>query len=521
MEKKTSSKIGNGRKRGVGSIIGGVLLIGILMTSVLVYFVTVLNNEKAKTGYELQSEQQNLDKTTESYTVQRAETVTGGNIGIEIKNIGPLPMVASKSLVYCVDGTAPTCDTPSVPIERNLLTADLRPVVLSSGATHVENVGNGTLIDDNTYRVDVISERGNIVSSTVCVLEDGICADDGDEELPPEISGAITEGIIQGTGSLQLDFKSFGVIFPNYGTRNGVDQTGFSVKATNATGYPGTSIPRSDRVVLVERMRNLDPSQEDMTLTRQTGLAISLGKATGNTPTIVYLCNVNATTRTITGYSTDSVVLPYANPAAGRYEGMQDVFFCSKDEQSVTTNWDTASDTKFDNINGIFMVARGFFGATSDFYAQTIPYQSLYVANPINACLKAANTPGSGAGGLACPNTVNTAATNAGYTYHATAAQMQVPLTVQLRLQGTLHGPYSVDWVYPNSGRHITLTATPQIPNPNGNIAITLPTTMEDGSTNLQPGFYTIVVTGAYYKNNPSDTQFTQDIAFMTFQVRT
>jgi hypothetical protein len=519
MEKNTSIKIGNRRKRGVGSIIGGVLLIGILMTSVLVYFVTVLNNEKAKTGYELQSEQQNLDKTAESYTVKRAETVTGGNIGIEIKNTGSLPMVASRSLVYCIEGAALGCETPSVPIENRHLEIGTSLVVLNPGDSYEENVGDARLTNNNTYRVDVISERGNIVSSTVCVLESGICADD--EELPPEITGAITEGIIQGTGSLQLDFKSFGVIFPNYGTRNGVDQTGFSVKATNATGYPGTSIPRSDRVVLVERMRNLDPSQEDMTLTRQTGLAISLGKATGNTPTIVYLCNVNATTGTITGYSTDSVVLPYANPAAGRYEGMQDVFFCSKDEQSVTTNWDTASDTKFDNINGIFMVARGFFGATSDFYAQTIPYQSLYVANPINACLKAANTPGSGAGGLACPSTVNTAATNAGYTYHATAAQMQGPLTVQLRLQGTLHGPYSVDWVYPNSGRHITLTATPQNPNANGNIAITLPTMMEDGSTNLQPGFYTIVVTGAYYKNNPSDTQFTQDIAFMTFQVRT
>ena len=265
-------------------------------------------------------------------------------------------------------------------------------------------------------------------------------------------------------------------------------------------------------------MRNLDPSKEDMTLTRQTGLAISLGKALGNTPTIVYLCNVDTATRTITGYTTDSFVLPYTNPAGSRYEGMQDVFFCSEDEQAGTASWDTASDAKFDNINGIFMVARGFFGATSDFYAQTIPYQSLYIANPINACLKAADTPGST---LACPASVNTAATNPGYTYDATRAQMQGPLTVQLRLQGTLHGPYSVDWVYPNSGKHVTLTTLPQIPNGSGNIAITLPTKMEDGITNLQEGFYTIVVTGQYYKKTPSDTQFIQDIAFMTFQVRT
>jgi hypothetical protein len=63
------------------------------------------------------------------------------------------------------------------------------------------------------------------------------------------------------------------------------------------------------------------------------------------------------------------------------------------------------------------------------------------------------------------------------------------------------------------------LTPTPQNLDANGNIALQLPKKMEDGITNIQAGYYTLAITGAYYKNQPSDTQYTQDVAFLTFQV--
>lgn len=509
MNRRISNKTNNRQRRGVGAIIGGVILVGILLTSVLVYFVMILNNDKTKTSYEIQSQQADHDKSTESYVVQRDDTVSNGNLGIQINNNGPIPMVASKILVYCIQG--PTCASPTIPMEIRNVTQ-----VLNSGNSQTDIVGNNGLTDNNTYKIDVVSERGNVVSASVCVLQNGLCIDNGNPIPPPSYEAAITEGIIQGTGSLQLDFKSFGVIFPHYGTRNGVDQTGFSVKAANATGYPAASVPKVDQAVLVERMRDLDPSKENITLTRQTGLSISLGKATGNSPAIIYVCDVNPATMNVSPYTTDSKVLPYTNPGAGRYAGMTDVFFCSQDLQAGPASWNLASSNKFDNINGLFMVARGYFGATSDFYAQTIPYQSLYIANSINACLKGSDSTGAT---LSCPS-ITSSSTNAGYKYSATRANMQLPTTVYLRLEAsTLHGPYSVDWVYPSSGKHVTLTSTPQNPDANGNIALQLPKKMEDGSTNIQAGYYTLVVTGAYYKNQPSDTQYTQDVAFLTFQV--
>ena len=47
---RVTSRSGRKDRRAVGAIIGGVILAAIMVTTVLVYFLTILNNEKAKTG---------------------------------------------------------------------------------------------------------------------------------------------------------------------------------------------------------------------------------------------------------------------------------------------------------------------------------------------------------------------------------------------------------------------------------------------------------------------------------------
>jgi len=512
---KKLNKYDNRKRRGAGAIIGGVILAAILLTTVLVYFMTILNNEKTRTGLEIRAQQESREKGTETYQVDRALTVVGGNMDIAIVNKGPISMVASHALVYCESGCI---EPPSEPIQTMAVSK-----VLNSGDSVPESTGGGLLIADNNhrYRIDVISERGNIVSSIVCTVKtNGTCLEDSDAGgAPPCIECVVTEGIIQGTGSIQLDFKSFGAIYPNMATRNGIDQTGWSVKSGNATGYPAYSIPKLDRVVLVERMRNFDISKDDLTLASQTGLSVTLGKSTGNNPSIIYVCKGTPgapnNPGTIAPYD-DSKALPYTGSSDGKYANFQDVFFCSVDEQRKTVSWDPASDAKFDGINGVFMVARGFFGAKSDIYAQTIPYQSILISNTVNVCLKTIIASNS----LACPANEKTIGNNVGYIYSATQAQMQGPLSVKLRLETTTHPPYNVEWVYSSSGKHTTLTppggATPVA----GHIQFTLPQKMEDGVMNIQPGFYTIIVASDYYKvtSGGKDT-YQQDIAYMTFRV--
>lgn len=621
---------GRRKQRGVGAVIGGVILAAILLTTVLVYFMTILNNEKSKASYEILSSQDSQDKAAENFLVTRDENLSGGNIRIHITNEGSLSTIISKILLYCIS-SAPGCDSPDPAIINPSSNPDEPSVTLNAGENHIQEIG--PVNDGLTYRIDVISERGNIVSAVECTVDAsaGICEADPSAGSPdflltvspstlviergssatsmvtvtslggfsspvalstsPALTGvttaftpsssvtpssgdpasatltitasssapagtysmtitgtsdtitrsqtialtileaecvecAVIDGIIQGTGSLQLDFKSFGAIYPNFAVRNGVDQTGWSVKAANATGYPASSVAKSNSVVLVERMRNFDSSGQAITLTRQTGLSITLGKAQGNTPTIIYICSETlppsqGTTGSVAAYTTDTKVLPYTDPrTAGRYTGFQDVYFCAQDEQATTPLqvWNPTSETKFDNINGIFMVARGYFGATSNFYSQVVPYQSLYIANLANVCLKTQNAADS----FACPASMNTAGTSANYKYSASASELRTgtgntgPLTVKMRIEGTLHGKYSVDWVYPTSGRHVTLAngLTPV----NNHISFQLPTTDEDGNP-IAPGWYSLAVTSDYYKNQPSDKQWTADVAFMTFRV--
>src|SRR6185295_7397877 len=86
-------------QRGVGSIIGGVILAAILFTSVLVFFITMLKSEQAKTSYEILAAQANQDKASERFSVVREHdlVLSGGiYIVVHINNDGSLPLVASK-----------------------------------------------------------------------------------------------------------------------------------------------------------------------------------------------------------------------------------------------------------------------------------------------------------------------------------------------------------------------------------------------------------------------------------------
>ncbi|MGH9993085.1 MAG: hypothetical protein ACREAZ_10670, partial [Nitrososphaera sp.] len=478
---------------------------------------TILNNEKARTGYEIQSLQENRDKETENYDIsERSINIATNLMTVRISNEGPIPMIASQILLYCE-----TCPPSSAPVNLRGLGTDVDAdgdgdgMTLNAGETSDQTI-SGTVSNpitaDNRYRSDVISERGNIVSSLTCTLQaDNTCIEDsGGGPPPPCVECGAEKVIAQQTGSLQLEFKSFGVIYPKWGNMNGVDQTGWKVLSGNATGYPGSIVLRQDRVVMVERMRNLDPSQEDLTLTRQTGLAITLGKATSGQPTVVFICKDSGSS--LTAYD-ETKLLEYTPPGTPAPVGFKNVFFCSKDKQAATNWWDISDETKFDPLNGIFMIARGWFGATSDTYSQTVPYQSLFIAGVANACLKTTD-PGNT---IACP-AAGATANDLRYKYEESVSNMATGAQVDVRIESPRAGvTYSIDWVFPVTGKHESL-AINQTPVTN-NIRVTLPDDMDNGDPFTSDTYHTIVVTSSFYKKNPSDDQFVQDAFLITFHV--
>ncbi|MGH9876631.1 MAG: hypothetical protein ACREBU_04195 [Nitrososphaera sp.] len=535
----TSTRYGNTERRGVGGIIAGVILAAILLTTVLVYFITILNNEKARTGYEIQSLQENRDKETETYKVERALAVSGGNINIKIVNKGPIPMVASYSLVYCEAG----CSTPpSEPIQTLQISKVLNP-----GDSDIESVGGGTLVADNShrYRIDAISERGNIVSSITCtVLADGTCSEDdagGDDEEDPCPTCQITEGIIQGTGSAQLDFRSFGTIYPTLGSRAGVNQQGWLVSTASpygsVTGYPAFEVlfasqnggsPPDVPIVYVERMRNLDLFNETLTLSRSTSVLTNIGKEIGNQQDIEFICNATKTFSggvptggSLAGYNenTRATVLPWTPLNASATVGWKEVYFCTQTPGSGNINY--APRNTFNSFHPLFMVIRGTFEPSNSDYGQTVPYQSSLpggtVVDSFEACLRSSNAlPPSGT--HLCPGPNNTSS-NADLIYSASKSTMTGTGQNAWVHIDTVTSPVTVSWIYPNGTQAIlemtngqpardqTLAANGYVP-----FEVKLPVDVTcDGGTNAQS--YIIKVSDQY------DSNGRRNVYYMTWRV--
>ena len=146
-------------RRGVGAIIGGVILVAILLTTVLLYFITVLNNDQRRASYDIETAQENQDKALEKLVAANTgvfTNATGKYMNSIMKNDGSLSLVVSYSALHCLD-----CVSPNDPILNN------NPITLNSKETFSRPVGP---VMDNKYRVDYITERGNIFYTQDCVV---------------------------------------------------------------------------------------------------------------------------------------------------------------------------------------------------------------------------------------------------------------------------------------------------------------------------------------------------------------
>lgn len=589
-------------RRGVGAIMGGVILVAILVTTVLLYYVTILDNDRRKASYEIQSTQINQDKGAEELIaaheqelIQDPDNPSNFYIDTKIRNDGSLPLIVSYTALYCVD-----CPTPTDDLDRISLT-------LNAQEPPVQRLVGPITENGRTYQVDFITERGNIVSAGDCVVDlaAGICTNDPSNGEPDFVLSAIpssatiqpgnsgsfiisvtrlsgfssdvtlsastpspgigssfscnpitmpdgscptstltvttspttepnfytmiisgtdgsvtrttavaitilddftsetTAGIIQGTGSVQLDFKSFGAIYPTLLDRDGVSQKGWQVSASKVPGYPGFTLKEGLQTILVERMRNFDPSAQNMVLGRSTSLVSSLGGTPGNNPTANHICIRNGDNAVA---YTGTQVLPYTTPTADPDAGMQIVYFCSN-TQGGTTPWIPTSNFGF--VNPVFMVLRSTFENTNVDYGQTVPYQSFIRSQLLSdwyVCLLADPTPVANQNNCANPTSPQNGLP---YRYSGNPGS-----TVYIHFNGDNQGagagtaPYKVEWIYPDgTSRSLTYTTN------SGNLQITVPTMMDDDITPIAPGLYILKVSDSFVSDQGPHTMF------MTFRV--
>jgi archaellum component FlaF (FlaF/FlaG flagellin family) len=486
---KITSKLFRER-RGVGAIIGGVILAAILLTTVMVYFITILNNEKAKTSYEMISSEVTQDKAEETFLISRAHEIDGNTdrISIRVSNNGSISLIASKILVYCISAGCVNPDPTDTSVTPPPPITAIPPVPITLNAAEAVSVQVGPVFDALTYRIEVVSERGNIVAANECMvnLTLNICENDSiggeEEEENPCATCPITEGIIQGTGYVQLDFRAFGSIYSNLGDRAGVNQRGWLVETASpygtVTGYPAFEIMFSPSngagvahypITFVEKMRNLDLYNETLTLTRSSSLLTNIGKEQSNQVDIEFICNATKTFSatgaptggSLLGYEETSrpTILPWTPLDAESTEGWQEVFFCTSTPGSGTANY--APRNTFNSFHPLFIVLRGTYEPSHMDYGQTIPYQSALPGgasmDTFEACLRASNTLSS-----TCPgpdtncSTSSCGAINHDLVYEADLGTMTGPgKSVWIRVDAVT-SPITVSWIYPD-GNQIVL----------------------------------------------------------------
>jgi hypothetical protein len=165
--------ITNRKRSGVAAIMGGVILVSILVTTVLLYYVSILDNDKRKASYEIQSAQTDMNKAAENLEVFRDRDLvvnaTGSYINAFMSNDGTLPLIVTHTLLYCTD---PGCPSPNDPV--------VFETPLTLNGKEQANDQLGPVSTNLSYRVDFITERGNIVSTPECDVDlvQGICTND-------------------------------------------------------------------------------------------------------------------------------------------------------------------------------------------------------------------------------------------------------------------------------------------------------------------------------------------------------
>jgi len=347
-------------------------------------------------------------------------------------------------------------------------------------------------------------------------------------------SGAITEGIIQGTGSVQLDFKAFGALYPQLGTRDGIDQTGWYAKVSSqyssVHGYPGFQLMTitastgggnpvsTTQIAIVESARNLDQSAEDLTLTRFTGVNPSLGAIQGSNSQLSYICHENTGAATVTAgltaynENTANKVLQSVSVDDGQTVGWTEMYFCST-SAGTNPNWFTPADLKFANLTPLFLVARGDFADGSP-YSQTIPYQAFTIGKGpgtsiLNACLLNGNT------ATVCPTPGTNQGDNPDFRYYADDSQLQSGVTVWLHLNAgpTFTDGIDVRWLHPDGTYEtLVLNQPTTVINGNRNVEVDLPTSIGCAIPDNDE-YHTLVF------NDGRDSSGDRYIYYMTFKV--
>ncbi|MHB1907905.1 MAG: hypothetical protein ACYCQJ_03415 [Nitrososphaerales archaeon] len=344
------------RKVAVSSVIGGVILLGIIFTIGYGFFYTTSQDQQLAQQAVRQSDSFLSLRSQEN--LYSAGSVVGGNLTFSVNNTGVnTELVAyfitdqSGNIIQYRNGSsnanASQCSTSVANVPCALDQGKSATFLLESGFS-----------SDETYTFKVVTSRGTTVIGT----------------YPTQTltSYSVNSIVASGLGSLEMQFSSFQ--FYNYVTTS-PPVINFSSAETAAV------TPYNHVMVLSAKVTNNDPSGGTLVINSHTDLWTFLscsGGCGGQSLVVFYVVNVSpsgAITSTNQG-SFSPIILPFGAAVT--------VYFASSTDLS-TGNF--ATQSIYDNYgeHDVFMIFSGTLVAArnSSLYSQNLPFAATFTSDNI------------------------------------------------------------------------------------------------------------------------------------------
>ena len=156
----------SGRRVSINTVMLGMIGAAVLIITVLISYSTRLVDENARLTGQVVAVEDDRIKSLEKISVTKYLQLSdgeSGNIKIQIRNDGPTAAAYQYVLLYCV---SQGCAESRAPLINPSSVIPAPPIGL--GPSESREIEVGPVSDGLAYRVDVVTEQGNIVSTDEC-----------------------------------------------------------------------------------------------------------------------------------------------------------------------------------------------------------------------------------------------------------------------------------------------------------------------------------------------------------------
>jgi hypothetical protein len=297
IRKRSSRK----ERRGISSVVGGMIVFGVILTSVYGFFFLIAQSQQLLWNSSNQNQQLAGQKTDENLAV--TGMLMGPAIGFSVNNTGITAVIASYVLTDISNGKI-------VQVNSGSGSTPALPYTISQGGSAVFVTG-AFYTPGNDYMIKLITSRGSIFVGT----------------YPPENLplNSISSSVAAGLGSVSMDFTSYNFYsFTNAGCGCVIDIN---------HPHSGALLPNGVTPAFSMKVTNNDPAVGTITLNSHSDIYLyqtCQSGCGGNVPTYVYYAVNVAPNGTITSTSQGSFV-----PIEIPYGASKTIFFASKYDLSL------------------------------------------------------------------------------------------------------------------------------------------------------------------------------------------